>query len=157
VAGWLIWLFAPWPSETLVYPKENFQCSVPGNWIVKKSSPFVVTAHRFMGGTFSVVAQHVHRPFMVNGSAFIHGMRGALESHGNEILGDDTQPFAGHPAYSISFRRTIRGVTIYTYSVNFVANGFRYSIDLTERGQDPMQDTPLVKVLHSFALLPPAP
>jgi hypothetical protein len=153
VGGLLLWIFAPWPTHTIVFHRENFQCQIPMNWSIKRTPLVVMGATRPTGGSFFIAVHPLKTAFHVDSPTYSAAFRNKLIADGHDIIGDNHDPFEGQTTYTISFSKTINGKLIFSHSINFVANNFVYSLDVSKVGSDPMRDSQLVGALNSFALL----
>src|ERR1700677_3542541 len=85
VFGLSLWLFAPWPSRTVVYHQENFQCQIPFNWSIKQTRLIVMGATRPTGGSFFIAAHPITRMYHVDDPAFARAFRNKLLTDGHDI------------------------------------------------------------------------
>jgi hypothetical protein len=157
IVGTLLWKLAPLPSRTLVFADQNCQCAVPYNWTLKENPGFLVDAHRFYGGTFTLKVVPVSSSLHVDDPSYMQSFKNKLETDGYEVMSENNAPFEGRVTYTNTARKTIGGMLIYVHSVNFVAGKSIYFLDIAKINNDPVNDAQLLAAVNSFKLLSPAP
>jgi hypothetical protein len=143
----------PLPSRTMTFTEEDCSCSIPYNWLIKDQKQFVLEANRVFGGSYILNASPLPRPIDVSGATFEDAMKDGMKDRGYDVISDAHTPFQGHTAYILNAHKTIAGHDFYTRTTTFIANGFLYSIVISNLNNDPEQDTALKAAEDSFALL----